>query len=196
MDDLTFPATDPTVRAELERSLAERGPAALHRDLAALDPAAAAVLDPGNGRRIVRALEVVTITGAPFRASMPMRGDLRYDAVWVCLDRETVLLDARIDRRVHDMMARGFLAEVDELVGRGLRAGPTASRAMGYQQLLAVLDGSMTLPDAIERTIIGTRRLVRRQRSWFRRDDRQVWLDAGDPDVVAQILRIAADRRP
>jgi len=190
-DDLSFPATDPAVRADLERALAERGAVALHRDLAAVDPEAAGVVDPRDGRRIVRALEVVAVTGRPFRASMPMRGALRYDAAWVCLDRDTAELDARIDRRVHQMIDLGLLHEVDQLAARGLRTGPTASRALGYRQLLDVLDGVSTLRAAVDSTISGTRRLVRRQRSWFRRDDRQVWLDADAPDVVAQILRVA-----
>lgn len=189
VDELEFPATDPAVRRRLEDELALVGDEALHRRLAASDPAAAARIEPRNGRRVVRALEVIELTGRPFSATMPTRGAFRYDAVWFCVDRDTAELDARIERRVDDMVAQGLLDEVRELAARGLRQGVTASRALGYQQMLAVLDGTLSLADAVRDTVTGTRRYVRRQRSWFRRDQRQVWLAADAPDLLDEVLR-------
>ena len=190
VDELAFPATDPEIRAELEKELSVRGLIALHQELGRADPAAARAIEPRNGRRVVRALEVIRLTGRPFSASMPTRGEFRYRAIWFCVDRETDDLDARIERRVHAMVDQGLLAEVTQLASRGLREGVTASRALGYQQMLAVLDGTMTLDEAIA-TVTGTRRYVRRQRSWFRRDQRQIWLPATDPDVLDEISRRA-----
>ncbi|MGY1591851.1 tRNA (adenosine(37)-N6)-dimethylallyltransferase MiaA [Geodermatophilus sp. SYSU D00708] len=183
LDELDFPGTDPAVRARLEAELAEAGPAVLHARLAAVDPAAAAVVLPSNGRRIVRALEVVEITGGPFRAQLP---DPRphYPAVVVGLDRDPAELDRRIAVRVDRMWAAGFVAEVEALAADGLREGPTASRALGYAQVLAQLDGELTAEEARERTVSTTRRFVRRQRSWFRRDAATTWLDAARPDLV------------
>jgi tRNA dimethylallyltransferase len=189
VDDLEFPATDPVVRRRIEQELAIVGDEALHRRLATLDPAAAARIEPRNGRRIVRALEVIELTGRPFSATMPTRGAFRYDAVWFCLDRDTAELDARIARRVDTMVAQGLLDEVRELERRGLRSGVTAARALGYQQMLGVLDGVSSMADAVRDTVTGTRRYVRRQRSWFRRDQRQTWLAADAPDLLATVLR-------
>jgi tRNA dimethylallyltransferase len=182
LDDLTFPGTDAGVRARLEAELAAEGPAALHRRLAELDPPAAAAVLVGNGRRIVRALEVIEITGRPFTANLPVPGPPRWDAVLLGLDLDTTVLDERIDRRVTAMFDAGLVEEVRGLLDRGLRDGPTASRAVGYQQVVAALDGRCTLDEAAQDTARATRRLVRRQRSWFRRDDRIRWLDsAADP---------------
>ncbi len=189
VDELEFPATDPVVRRRLEAELAAVGDEALHRRLAGLDPVAADRIEPRNSRRVVRALEVIELTGRPFSATMPTRGTFRYDAIWFCVDRDTAELDERIQRRVELMVARGLLDEVRKLVGRGLRDGVTASRALGYQQFLAVLDGSLTVADAVRDTVAGTRRYVRRQRSWFRRDQRQIWLAADAPDLVDDVLR-------
>ncbi len=181
LDDLTFPGTDPAVRERLEAELAADGPAALHRRLAELDPPAAAAVLVSNGRRIVRALEVIEITGRPFTANLPTPGPPRWDAVLIGLDLDTDTLDDRIGRRVDAMFAAGLVEEVRGLLGAGLRDGPTASRAVGYQQVVAALDGGCTLAEAAEDTARATRRLVRRQRSWFRRDGRIRWLDAVDP---------------
>ncbi|MGY1692487.1 tRNA (adenosine(37)-N6)-dimethylallyltransferase MiaA [Geodermatophilus sp. SYSU D01105] len=183
LDELDFPGTDPAVRARLEAELAEAGPAALHARLAAVDPAAAAAVLPSNGRRIVRALEVVEITGGPFRAQLPEPRP-HYPAVVVGLDRDPADLDERIAARVDRMWAAGFVAEVEALAADGLREGPTASRALGYAQVLAQLDGELTAEEARERTVSTTRRFVRRQRSWFRRDAATTWLDAARPDLV------------
>jgi tRNA dimethylallyltransferase len=183
LDELDFPRTDPVVRARLEAELAEVGPAALHARLAAVDPAAAAAVLPSNGRRIVRALEVVEITGGPFRAQLPEPRP-HYPAVVVGLDRDPAELDQRIAVRVDRMWAAGFVAEVEALAADGLREGPTASRALGYAQVLGQLDGELTADEARERTVSTTRRFVRRQRSWFRRDAATTWLDAARPDLV------------
>ncbi|MBB3086470.1 tRNA (adenosine(37)-N6)-dimethylallyltransferase MiaA [Geodermatophilus sabuli] len=183
LDDLDFPRTDPVVRARLEAELADAGPGALHARLATVDPAAAAAVLPSNGRRIVRALEVVEITGGPFRATLPEPRP-HYPAVVVGLDREPAELDERVATRVDRMWVAGFVAEVEALAADGLREGPTASRALGYAQVLAQFDGVLTPEEARERTVSTTRRFVRRQRSWFRRDAATTWLDAARPDLV------------
>ncbi|MGY1753659.1 tRNA (adenosine(37)-N6)-dimethylallyltransferase MiaA [Blastococcus sp. SYSU D01042] len=193
LDELDFPGTDAAVRSRLEEELAALGPAALHARLAEVDPAAAAAVLPSNGRRIVRALEVVEITGRPFRATMPEPAP-RYPAVVVGLDREPAELDGRIARRVDRMWAAGFVDEVAALDADGLREGPTASRALGYAQVLAQFDGALTPDEARERTVTTTRRFVRRQRSWFRRDPATTWLDAGRPDLVYAAAALVADR--
>ena len=189
VDDLEFPGTDPALRAELEAELAERGPAALHTRLAAVDPAAAEVVLPSNGRRIVRALEVVALTGKPFPARLPTSGAARYDAVLIGIDRPTPELDLRVARRVARMFAAGLVEETRELLTRGLREGRTASRALGYQQVVDALDGGGDLAAAAAETVVATRRFVRRQRSWFRRDRRIHWLDAAEPDPAGAAQR-------
>ncbi|MDN5859357.1 MAG: tRNA (adenosine(37)-N6)-dimethylallyltransferase MiaA [Pseudonocardia sp.] len=187
VDELEFPGTDPGLRAELEAELAASGPESLHARLADVDPAAAAVVLPSNGRRIVRALEVIALTGRPFRASLPEPGPARYDGVLLAVDRPVDELDARIARRVARMFAAGLVDEVRGLLPAGLREGPTASRALGYQQVLAALDDGDLTRAAVE-TVTRTRRFVRRQRSWFRRDKRITWLDGGAPDLVTSAL--------
>lgn len=194
LDELDFPGTDPVLRARLVAELAGEGPAALHARLAAVDPAAAAVILPGNGRRLVRALEVVELTGRPFAAQLPAPRP-HYRAITVGLDRPVDELDRRVARRVDRMWAAGFVAEVEALVVDGLRDGPTASRALGYAQVLGHLDGVLTETEARERTITTTRRFVRRQRSWFRRDPGTHWFDASAPDLVDRILTRLGDVR-
>jgi len=183
LDELDFPGTDPAVRARLEAELAEVGPAVLHARLARLDPGAGDAVLPSNGRRIVRALEVIELTGGPFRAQLP-DPEPHYPAVVVGLDRDPAELDERIAARVDRMWAAGFVAEVEALAADGLREGPTASRALGYAQVLAQFDGTLTAEEARERTVSTTRRFVRRQRSWFRRDGTTTWFDAARPDLV------------
>jgi tRNA dimethylallyltransferase len=191
IDDIEFPGTDPAVRAALESELAERGAEPLFQRLRTLDPAAAAVIEPANGRRLVRALEVMIVTGRPFSATLPVPGPPRYDALLICLDRETTSLDERLQERVEGMVAAGFLDEVRGLAAAGLREGVTASRALGYPQMLAVLDGLVELGDAVAETVRLTRRFVRRQRSWFGRDLRMHRVDAGVPDLAAQLAALA-----
>lgn len=183
LDDWSFPATDPAVRARWEQRLAEVGVGNLHAELARRDPAAAATILPTDGRRTVRALEVVELTGRPFAASAPRIGTPRWDTAIVGLDCDTAILDERLARRTEDMFERGLVDEVIALLDEGLRDGVTASRALGYAQVLAVLDaggGGDRVRHAQEQTYLGTRRYVRRQRSWFRRDHRVHWLDARD----------------
>jgi tRNA dimethylallyltransferase len=188
LDDLAFPGTDDAVRARLEAELVEVGPAVLHGRLAALDPAAAAAILPSNGRRVVRALEVVEITGASFTAALPEPGAYAVPAVQLGLALDRATLDARIESRVERMWAAGLVEEVSRLAEAGLRDGRTAARALGYAQVLRHLDGEWTEQEARAETVRATRRFARRQESWFRRDPRVHWLDAGSPDLVERAL--------
>jgi tRNA dimethylallyltransferase len=185
LEDFEFPGTDPAIRARLESELAAGVP--LHDRLRALDPVAAAKILPSNGRRIVRALEVIEMTGQPFTASLPAEIPF-YDSVRIAVDRDD--LDDRIARRVDLMWAAGLLDEVRGLAARGLREGRTAGRALGYQQALAELDGHLTGAQARAETTRLTRRFVRRQRSWFRRDPRITWLDGSSPTLLADALAV------
>jgi tRNA dimethylallyltransferase len=187
LDDFRFPGTDPELRAGLEAELAERGPGALHARLSQLDPAAAAAILPRNGRRVVRALEVIALTGGPFSASLPEHRYLLPDVGQVGIDIDRAALDARIAARVDAMWAAGFVAEVEGLIGRGLRDGLTASRALGYAQILRFLDGELTEVQAQAETIARTRKFARRQDSWFRRDPRIIWFDARRADLVEAV---------
>ena len=195
LDEWAFPATDPGVRAKWEQRLAEVGTAALHDELDRCDPAAAASILATDGRRIVRALEVVELTGQPFAASAPTIGAPRWDTAIVGLDWETGHLDQRLAQRTDKMFSDGLVGEVVALLDRGLRDGVTASRALGYAQVIAALDkggDAEALAAARELTYIGTRRYVRRQRSWFRRDHRILWLDGAATtaeDNVERTLR-------
>lgn len=183
LDDWSLPATDPAVRAAWEARLADEGTAGLHAELARRDPAAAAAILATDGRRIVRALEVGELTGQPFAASAPTIGAPRWGTAIIGLDCDTAQLDIRLQRRTNAMFDRGLVAEVAGLLGRGLRDGVTAGRAIGYGQVITALDaggGAAALAIAREQTFIGTRRYVRRQRSWFRRDHRIRWLDTGE----------------
>ena len=187
VDELDFPGTDPGLRARLEEELAHAGPQVLHARLAATDPAAAAAILPGNGRRVVRALEVVTVTGRPFAATLPSY-TYALPAVQLGLRLPREELDARVARRVDRMWGQGLVEEVRRLEEAGLRRGRTASRALGYAQVLRFLDGEWTEQRAREETVRATRRLARRQDSWFRRDPRVVWLAAAEPDLLDRAL--------
>jgi tRNA dimethylallyltransferase len=190
LDEWSFPATDPHVRAKWEGRLAEAGVAGLHAELARVDASAASSILPTDGRRIVRALEVVELTGRPFAASAPVIGKPRWDTAIVGLDWDTALLDERLVQRTDKMFTDGLVGEVRSLLDTGLRDGVTASRALGYAQVVADLDDGGDGTAAREPTFFGTRRYVRRQRSWFRRDHRIEWLDGGGPDNVEHTLRI------
>ena len=190
LDEWAFPATDPDVRAKWEQRLAEVGVGALHKELAVIDVAAAESILPTDGRRIVRALEVVELTGQPFAASAPRIGSPRWDTAIVGLDWDTTVLDERLAQRTDTMFAAGLVDEVRSLLGRGLRDGVTASRALGYAQVIDDLDGGGDGTAAHEPTFAGTRRYVRRQRSWFRRDHRIGWLDGASTGNVDDTLRI------
>jgi tRNA dimethylallyltransferase len=201
LDALEFPATDAAVRAAVEERAAREGPAATHARLAVVDPAAAAAILPSNTRRVVRALEVHQVTGRPFSASMPRAGEYAVPAVQVGLRADREVLRARIADRVARMVEDGLVAEVQALAGRGLREGSTARRALGYAQVLAALDGAVTLEEAVQATVHATRRYARRQLSWFGRDDRVTWLDTdalAGPDLLEAALaavRAAPGRR-
>ncbi|MEP6814204.1 MAG: tRNA (adenosine(37)-N6)-dimethylallyltransferase MiaA [Marmoricola sp.] len=179
LDEFDFPGTDPVVRARLDVERAEAGPEALHRRLASLDASAAAGIEPANGRRIVRALEVIEITGRPYTARLPAYTYHYPQAEQIGVDIDRPALDGRIERRVQAMWSAGLVEEVRGLAGRGLREGRTASKALGYQQVLAFLDGEIDQAEAKRRTIIGTRRFARRQDAWFRKDPRVRWVPSG-----------------
>lgn len=188
LDEFEFPGTDPEVRARYDAALAELGPEALHRQLADLDPDAAAGIIASNGRRIVRALEVIEITGRPFVATLPSPTYADPATVQIGVDIDRPTLDARIAARVARMWEQGLVDEVRALAERGLREGLTANRALGYRQVLAFLDGEITEAEAKEQTVTGTRRFARRQDSWFRKDERITWVAHDDPERVEKAL--------
>lgn len=177
VDDLNFPDTDPVIRSRLELEAIEHGAAALFARLEKLDPAAALAIDRANTRRIVRALEVIEITGKPFTANLPREESSRYpDAFHFGLSQDRESLDIRVSDRVDAMWDAGLLGEVEKLVGEGLREGVTAQKALGYAQVLQLLDGVLTSEQAREETKRVTRQYIRRQDTWFSRDSRLHWL--------------------
>ncbi len=191
VDAFEFPGTDPVVRSRLEAELDTIGPEALHARLAERDPAAAARIEPANGRRVVRALEVGELTGRPYAAELPERRYALPDVVQIGLDVPRDVLDERIRRRVDAMWSAGLVAEVRLLAQAGLRDGLTASRALGYRQVLQHLDGELDEAGAREATAVGTRKFARRQDSWFRKDERISWLAHDRPDLVLAALVLA-----
>lgn len=188
LDRFEFPGTDPELRRRLERELVEVGVAGLHARLAVVDPEAAERILPDNARRVVRALEVVELTGRSFTASLPRLEyvDPLTVQVGVAIDRPT--LDARIAARVRRMFADGLVAEVERLGP----LGPTAATAIGYRQAAAHLAGELTLEEAVEQTTTATRRFARRQESWWRKDPRIVWVDHDDPDAADRAVAAVA----
>jgi tRNA dimethylallyltransferase len=183
LDRMEFPGTDPQVRERYEQRLDAEGPTALHDELSRRDPEAAAAILPSNARRIVRALEVVEMRGS-YTASLPTH-EYQVPAVQIGLALDRSKLDVLIDARTERMWASGFVDEVRRLEGVGLREGLTASRAIGYAQVLAQFDGTFTADEARARTAQVTRRFARRQESWFARDPRIQWFAAGaDVDAV------------
>jgi tRNA dimethylallyltransferase len=180
LDDLNFPDTDPAVREKITLQAEKIGNEALHQRLAVLDPAAAAAIPKENVRRVIRALEVIEITGKPFTANLPRVDSTRYPAALqfgLTMDRES--LDERVDARVDQMFALGLVEEVDTLIGQGLLEGKTARAALGYAQVVAMRAGEISLDEAISQTKLATRQYIRRQETWFRRDERITWLDEG-----------------
>jgi len=192
LDRFEFPGTDDAIRERWERELAEHGPAALHAVLAERDPDAAERILPENGRRIVRALEVVELTGRPFSASLPTLdyADPHTVQIGVDIDRET--LDRRIAERVDAMFESSFVEEVRRLLDHGLADGRTAPRAIGYREVMAHLRGELTEAEAREQTATATRRFARRQDSWFRKDPRILWLRYDDPELVDKAVAAVA----
>jgi tRNA dimethylallyltransferase len=192
LGDLNFPGTDEQIRQRLEAELGDHGPAPLYERLTARDPLAAAAILPSNGRRIVRALEVIELSGRPFSATLPGYDQGRA-AVQIGLEVPRPELDRRIEARVDRMWESGFEAEVRGLAG--LRDGKTASRALGYQQMLRYLDGEWSLEQARDETVRATRKFARRQESWFRRDPRIGWLDVLEPgeELTTRALAVVAE---
>jgi tRNA dimethylallyltransferase len=185
IDDFDFPGTDPAVRARLETELESEGAERLYHRLNDVDPVAASRILPGNARRVVRALEVIELTGRPFSATLP---ELRYrlpDVVQIGLAIDRATLDTRIAARVDAMWAAGFVDEVRQLAATGLRGSLTASPALGYRQVLRFLDGEITEAEARKLTISATRKFARRQDSWFGKDARIHWLPYDHPDLVS-----------
>ena len=193
LDRLDIPPTDPQVRARIEAEAAERGVEGTYAALAARDPAAAAAIEPRNLRRIVRALEVIELTGQPFSASMPTREHL-WPTLMLGLRPQRTTLDARIDARVVSMWERGLVEEVRGLLEVGLRHGRTASRALGYAQAIAQLDGELTEHQAVTDTQAGTRRYARRQESWLRADPRIAWVDPADGAALDDLVAATVTR--
>jgi len=191
VDDFRFPGTDPAIRARLESELSSEGAAQLYQRLLAADPMAARRILPGNTRRIIRALEVIELTGGPFSAVLPARRYLLPHVVQIGLAIDRAALDARIARRVDAMWAAGFVAEVRQLAAAGLRESLTASRALGYRQVLRFLDGDISEAQARELTVAATRKFARRQDSWFRKDTRISWLPYDHPELVSDAYALA-----
>ncbi|MFI7583086.1 tRNA (adenosine(37)-N6)-dimethylallyltransferase MiaA [Kocuria sp. M1N1S27] len=187
LDVLELPGTDPAVRARIEGELAERGPGALRERLRQVDPESAARLR--DERRLVRALEVWELTGRPFTSFMPRREYVQ-PTVQLGLDVDRAELRTRLARRVGAMVEAGLEAEVHGLAQRGLREGRTASRALGYGQFLDVLDGRATVEEAVEATVVATRRFARRQLTWFRADPRVHWLDPSGSGLVERAVQV------
>ena len=189
VDDWQFPPTDPAVRAKYEARRVEIGTDALHEELAQVDPAAAAIIEDKDPRRTVRALEVIELTGKPYKASQPPKdAPPRWGTRLLGLRTTADWLNPRIELRTRQMFERGLIEEVERLQTQGLVADSTAGRAIGYAQVFQAQRGELAWNEAVERTITGTRRYVRRQRSWFNRDKRIMWLDAAG-DTTAQALR-------
>jgi tRNA dimethylallyltransferase len=189
LDQIEFPGTDPAVRAELEARVEAEGSRTLHAELARLDPVAAEGIGPRNARRVVRALEVIALTGRPYSANLPGH-DYAVPAVQIGLDCDRAVLDERVQARVDRMWSAGLVAEVRGLLAHGI--GRTASRAVGYAEVLAALRGEITEDEARAQVVAGTRRLARKQMGWFGRDPRVHWLDARDPDLLERALELVA----
>lgn len=191
LDDLNFPETDPQVRANLEKLGEEFGANYLFERLQELDPAAALAIDRANIRRIIRALEVIEITGKPFTANLPREDSSRFPNALqfgLVMDREH--LRDRIDLRVDHMWQEGFVAEVDELIAHGIRRGTTAQRALGYAQILAMRDGTLSEDEAKEETKRASRQYARRQETWFSRDQRIQWVATHQPRLETILEKI------
>ena len=185
-----FPARDEELRAKLEQDLVELGPHEMHRRLKDLDPVAASRIIPENGRRSVRAIEIVTLTGEPFAAALPEVPEDWQPVLEIGINGDREDLRARLDARVHKMWRQGLIEEVKSLEAEGIRDGKTSSVAIGYAQALKQIDGEMTEAEAIADTVRLTQKYARRQMSWFRRDQRIHWLDYQDSEATAKALAL------
>jgi tRNA dimethylallyltransferase len=185
IDEMNFPETDPELRKKLENEAELLGTAELYSRLRLLDPEAATVIEPANTRRIIRALEVIEVTGQPYSANLPSDTSLRYpEALHIGLAMERSSLAPRIEARVHRMWQSGLVSEVDTLIEAGLLRGSTAQRAIGYAQVIAMRNGEISEGQAIEETIVATRQYVRRQETWFKRDPRIQWIGEDQPRLA------------
>lgn len=193
LNNFEFPVRDKDLRAKLEQELLELGPNAMHQKLIELDASAASRIDPENGRRIVRALEIVTLTGEPFAAALPDEVESWQEVLEIGLRMDREILVAKLEERVRGMWEQGMVQETQDLISKGLRESVTAGYAIGYAQALAQLDGELSQEQAIESTTKLTQKYARRQMSWFKRDTRINWLDALDPEVTS--LAIALVRK-
>lgn len=196
LNTFEFPERDQEIRADLEDQLDKYGSHALHRKLADLDPQAASRIDPENGRRVVRALEIVTITGKPFAAALPDKTESWQPVLEIGLNSERAHLVDRLAIRVEKMWRQGIVEEAEALIPLGIREGKTSSRAIGYAQALAQLDGTITAEEAIAATTQLTQRYARRQMSWFRRDERIYWHDYQDPKLNQNVVDLIRNTAP
>ncbi len=190
LNNFEFPVRDKDLRASLEQELIELGPNAMHQKLVQLDASAASRIDPENGRRIVRALEIVTLTGEPFAAALPDEIESWQEVLEIGLRVDREILVAKLAERVREMWDRGMVQETEVLISKGLRESVTAGYAIGYAQALAQLDGELSQEQAIESTTKLTQKYARRQMSWFKRDTRINWLDALDPEVTSLAIAL------
>jgi tRNA dimethylallyltransferase len=193
LNNFDFPVRDQSLRAELEAELIAKGPSAMHQKLAEIDAIAAGRIIPENGRRVVRALEIVMLTGEPFAAALPEKIDSWQEVLEIGLRMEREILVPRLEHRVRKMWEEGLVQEVENLIQYGLRESKTAAVAIGYAQALAQLDGEMDQETAIESTTRLTQRYARRQVSWFKRDDRIQWFDALDPDLNDKAFELVSN---
>lgn len=190
LNNFDFPERDESLRAQLEEELLATGARAMHEKLKAMDPQAASRIIPENGRRTVRAIEIVTLTGKPFAAALPETVSSWQPVLEIGLTLDRPKLLPILEGRVRSMWENGIVSEAESLIPMGIREAKTARVAIGYSQALAQLDGELTQPEAIELTTRLTQRYARRQMSWFRRDNRINWLETLEPDLAARAIAL------
>ena len=193
LNNFEFPARDAELRLQLEADLEEHGPHEMHRRLKALDPVAASRIIPENGRRSVRAIEIITLTGEPFAAALPDEPEDWQPVLEIGVNGSRDDLVLRLEQRVHKMWQLGLVEEARELIPHGIREGKTSSRAIGYSQALAQIDGDFTEAEAIADTVRLTQKYARRQMSWFRRDNRIQWLDYQDDQMTSKAAHLVTE---
>lgn len=194
LNTFEFPERDAKLRQQLEVELETHGSHAMHRRIAELDAIAASRIDPENGRRVVRALEILLLTGEPFSASLPEENESWQPVLEIGLNSDRAHLVDRLAKRVELMWQRGLVSEAEGLVAEGIREGKTSSRAIGYSQALAQLDGLLSETEAIAQTVQLTSRYARRQMSWFRRDERINWFDYQQPELLTSVIELVSAR--
>lgn len=196
LNTFEFPERDAELRQQLEVELEALGSHAMHRRIAELDPIAASRIDPLNGRRVVRALEILLITGEPFSAALPDENESWQPVLEIGLNSDRAHLVERLAKRVEKMWQQGLVDEAQSLISSGLREGKPSSMAIGYRQALAQLDGELSQQEAIDQTVQLTQRYARRQMSWFRRDERINWFDYQQPDLFGAVTELVAAKAP